>query len=174
MRLGSGIDFASRRFSISSLMLILCLVVTTLALLFCQQIFYLENEKSTLTRRLNSARAKENLPPLEAVSNSDLDVALVAAVNVAIAQLNAPWAPTLEAIAKRRPPEVSVLQLEPYATERRLRLVIEGNDSAMLFGFAAALVDKRVFVSMTPVSQQRVEGEGHSGLKLTVDLEWLL
>lgn len=176
MTFGLSLDFATQRKQGSPAWVGLCVVGALVAATMLWRMGQTNRELATVEQRLALTRNTVESQAVEAKPTKATEISpqRAAAVNQAVAQLNVPWETTLHAIETQLPAGVSLLRLEPYPAEHRLRITAQAQDADTLFGFVGKLADDPVFVSALPVRQEKAEVDGATSLRLTIELEWRL
>lgn len=91
--------------------------------------------------------------PVRALSRERLDAETKAAESV-VRQLTVPWAALVATLEQASTREVALLQLQPEAEQRRLRLTAEARDREAMFAYLARLEKAPALAEVHLVSHQ--------------------
>jgi Tfp pilus assembly protein PilN len=75
-------------------------------------------------------------------------------IDAAVRQLTLPWAQMIEAVERASSSDVVVLQLQPEAQQRTLRLLAEAKNGDAMLGYVRRLGDNRVLSAVYLASHQ--------------------
>ena len=118
--------------------------------------------KNSLTAaRLNNAPQRSALTPNKAE-----------AINRAIRQLNLPWDPLFAAVEARLGTRISLLSLEPDASNRVLHIQGEAKSPDDMLDFIAALDDQTFFQSAQLIRHEIVDSDKNKPIRFIAEALW--
>jgi Tfp pilus assembly protein PilN len=97
---------------------------------------------------LNAERRQQRAVPKERLEQE------AKIIDAAVRQLTLPWAQMIEAVEAASTSDVVVLQLQPEAQQRTLRLTAEAKNGEAMLRYVRRLGQSRVLSDVAPVSHQ--------------------
>lgn len=96
----------------------------------------------------------------------------IEAVNQAIKQLNLPWQKLFDAMERNRSDRISLLALEPDASNRILRIQAEAKAADDMVDFVEALQKDALFHSASLIRHEINESDRNKPYRFTLEARW--
>lgn len=94
------------------------------------------------------------------------------AINAAIIQLNLPWRALREAVDEGTPDSVALLELEPAARRRSLRISAEARHSDDMVGYVERLKKQPVFTEVVITRHEIVSADPNRPIRFDLEARW--
>lgn len=119
-----------------------------------------------------SARARVPVAAPVVAAAPRISEVQAAAVNAAVLQLNLPWRALHDAIGGATPAAVALLELEPDAKKRSIKITAETKTSEEMIDYVAALKRQELFTEVTLTRHEIDEQSPHRPIRFQLEAEW--
>ena len=105
-------------------------------------------------------------------AQAQIPAAQAIAINAVVSQLNLPWRALQDALDAGTPQSIALLEVEPDARRRTLRVTAEAKDSEGMVGYVEQLKRQELFADVVLIRHEINEDDPNKPLRFQLEATW--